>query len=197
MTLKTIIKNIIGIGAPNEFTDEKLRDRFSRDHNISIGLYSYGCFDRSRIDPNTTIGRYCSFARTAHIFNRNHGTAFLSTTPYLYNAALGFVADDTIPYESCEVSDDVWIGHNALITASARKIGRGAVVAAGAIVTRDVEPYTIVAGTPAVVIRRRFEKPTIERIESLRWWEWTIDELKDYVRANPNMVFTPATSTMP
>lgn len=197
MTLKAIIRRIMAGRQIDEFTDLNIRAAFAQRYNIDIGLYSYGCFDRSRVDPNTTIGRYCSFARTAHIFNRNHGTTYLSTTPYLYNATLGFVDSDTIPYDTCEVSDDVWIGHNALITASARKIGRGSVVAAGAIVTRDVEPYTIVAGAPAVAIRRRFEDTVIERIEGLRWWEWTIEELKDYTKANPDMVFTPTTSMTP
>lgn len=69
------------------------------------------------------------------------------------------------------IGHDVWIGHGAIVLAG-RSIGTGAVVAGGAIVTKDVAPYTIVAGNPARPIRRRFTEEIAERLQSLAWWDW-------------------------
>jgi virginiamycin A acetyltransferase len=176
----------------DEFVDLKIRALFKARYNIEVGLYSYGCFDRGRVDPNTRIGRYCSFSRTAVVLNRNHGVEFLAMTPYLYNANLGVVERDAFDYERCEIGDDVWLGHNAIVTPSARRIGRGAVLAAGAVVTKDVAPYAIVAGSPAVEIRRRFTPQIIEAIEGTRWWEWDVSELAERLKREPDMVLRPA-----
>jgi acetyltransferase-like isoleucine patch superfamily enzyme len=177
---------------PDEMVDLKLRAQFKARHNIEVGLYSYGCFDRGRIDPNTTIGRYCSFAPTAVVLNRNHGMQFIGTTPYLYNHGLGMVAKDAFDYQACEIGDDVWVGHNAIITPSVHRIGRGAVIAAGAVVTKNVAPYAIVAGNPAKELRRRFSPPVIEAIEASRWWEWDVAELRRRLHEDPGFVLSPS-----
>jgi len=190
MKLKSVIRRIV-FGRPNEFSDVKLRAQFERDYGIRVGLYSYGCFDRARIDPNTTIGRYCSFAPTAQVFNRNHGMNYIGTTPYFYNSSLGIVQKDAVEYETCEIGDDVWIGHNASILPSARKIGRGAVIAAGALVTRDVPPYAVVAGSPAKVVKFRFDDDTIKKIEESGWWLWDLSELRRRVAEGDEMIFAP------
>ena len=75
-----------------------------------------------------------------------------------------------------ETGNDVWIGHGAIIKPGV-KIGHGAVVAAGAIVTRDVPAYAIVAGVPAKFMRWRFEPKISARIISLAWWDWEHDRL--------------------
>ena len=71
-----------------------------------------------------------------------------------------------------------WIGHAAIIKPEV-KIGHGAVVASGAIVTKDVAPYTIVAGVTAQPIRRRFSEQVSERLLALAWWDWNHDRLRD------------------
>lgn len=190
MTLKGLARRL-GL-TPDEFTDLKLRARFARQHAINVGLYSYGCFDSTRIDPNTTIGRYCSFARTAVVLNRNHGVDFLAMTPYLFNASLKLVDRDVFEYAPCEIADDVWVGHNAVIAPSCRSVGRGAVIGAGAVVTRDVAPYAIVAGVPAREVRRRFAPSVIDQIEATRWWDWDLDELRRRLRDEPELVYRPA-----
>lgn len=172
-----------------ERISQSLRDKFARKYNIVVGLYSYGWADRSRVDPNTTIGRYCSFAENVVILNRNHPPEFISTTPYLYNASLGMVPADRAQYLSCEIGDDVWIGRNAAIAPSCRKIGRGAIIGAGAVVTKDVEPYTVVAGVPAAKIRDRFKPEVVEQIQASRWWEWSLEELQKNIEENPDLVF--------
>jgi serine acetyltransferase len=71
----------------------------------------------------------------------------------------------------------VWIGHGVVILAG-RKIGTGAVIAAGAVVSKDVEPYTIVGGVPAKEIGRRFPKVIANQIEELAWWNWDHETLR-------------------
>lgn len=175
----------------NQFESTWLRQFFKATHGISAGLYSYGCFDPVRISRGTVIGRYCSFSSSCRLLNGNHGLDFLSLHPYLYNTSLGIVEKETIKRTSFVVEDDVWIGENALILPSAERIGRGAVIAAGAVVTRPVQPYEIVGGVPATTIRFRFDPWTIERIEETKWWLWSKAELKTRLRENPNLIYGP------
>lgn len=72
----------------------------------------------------------------------------------MYNSSLNFVLKDTIDFQDLVIEDDVWIGHNAIILPSVSKIERGAVIAAGSIVTKNVKKYSIVAGNPAVEIKK-------------------------------------------
>jgi virginiamycin A acetyltransferase len=175
----------------DEFESVELRRFFIDRYGISIGLYSYGCFDPTRIPKNTQIGRYCSFAPTAYVFNGNHGLSFLSLHPYLYNPALAVVERETIERSICVFEDDVWVGHNAIVLPSVHRVGRGAVIAAGAVVTRDVPPYAVVAGNPATVKRYRFEPNVISQIEMTRWWTLGREELARWVKQKPELVYGP------
>jgi virginiamycin A acetyltransferase len=192
MALPRLLGRIRRLWAADEFTSLKLREEFESKYGIVVGLYSYGCFAPGRIDRNTTIGRYCSFAQTSVVLNRNHPTDFLSTTPYLFNSRLGMVEVDAFPYSQCEIGDDVWLGHNSVVTASARRVGRGAVIAAGAVVTQDVAPYTIVAGVPARVVRQRFADDVIEKVEATRWWEWDLGRLRQELASRPELLLRPS-----
>lgn len=174
-----------------ELTSAALRDRF-RARGIEIGLYTYGCFSAERIGKRSTIGRYCSFADTARIYTRNHGVGFLGLTAYLYNPALGVVDEDKIEHVPIAIGDDVWLGHNAIVLPSASSIGRGAVVGAGAVVTKPVPAYAIVGGNPARVIRMRFEPDVIAAIEATRWWEKAPDDLRRMIAEDPTLMFAPA-----
>lgn len=174
-----------------QLQSETLRARFEAQ-GLTVGLYSYGCFDPARFPPGVTVGRYCSFAPTSQVFLRNHGTDFLGLTAYFYNERLGVVPETTIPPRTLEISDDVWIGHNAVILPGVGTIGRGAVIAAGAVVTKPVPAYAIVAGNPGRVIRLRFESHVINKIEATRWWTKSPAELRNLARDNPDLVFKPA-----
>lgn len=103
--------------------------------------------------------------------------------PFFYFSRLGLVKQDTIPAASdnpLDIGDDVWIGDRVTILSGCRRIGRGAVIAAGAVVTRDVPAFAIVGGVPARLIRMRFDPEQIARIENTRWWERDIaDIVKD------------------
>jgi acetyltransferase-like isoleucine patch superfamily enzyme len=176
----------------NEFKSVRLRKYFLEEYDINIGMYSYGCFDQNRIAKGTVIGRYCSFAQTAVIFNGNHGLKFLTTHPFTYNSDLGMVEKETIQRSHCIVSDDIWIGHNAIILPSVTSIGRGAVIGAGSIVTKNVPAYAVVAGNPAKLIKYRFSPEIIEKIENTEWWKKDEDELKNLILSLPNLIYNPA-----
>jgi len=191
--IKAILKKIyLRHLMKDEFNSLKLREYFQRTHNIKIGLYSYGCFDLKRIPKGTTIGRYCSFSPTSAIFSGNHGLTYLTLHPYIYDPALGFVTSEKIKRNHCIVEDDVWFGHNSIITPSVTRVGRGSVIAAGAVVTKDVPRYAIVAGNPAKVIKYRFDDELIEKIENSKWWKMDNLSLKQLMNSKPDKVYFPS-----
>jgi len=90
--------------------------------------------------------------------------------------------NDTLFFEErcakiTSIGHDVWIGHGAVIQAGVQ-IGNGAVVGSNAVVTKDVPPYAIVAGVPAKVLRFRFPQEIIEQLETLKWWDWEDEKIR-------------------
>lgn len=173
----------------NEYESTALRSYFSEKYGIKVGLYTYGCFDRWRIPPGSTIGRYCSIAKSARVLNANHPIQAISTHPYLYDPAFGVVQESHVVETRIVIEDDVWLSHNAVITPSCKRIGRGAIIGAGAVVTGDVPPYAIVAGVPAKIIRYRFDQARIDEIEKSRWWEQDKAGLKRLVTEKKAFAF--------
>lgn len=188
---RRVYKFVWAVLRRREMSSRLLRLSLMKFHGVSVGMYSYGCFDPKRIGRGTSIGRYCSFASTSYRFNGNHGLQFLSLHPYLYNIRLGMVNKEMIVRSHCVIEDDVWLGHAALILPKVKLIGRGSVIAAGAVVTKDVPKYAIVAGNPAKVIKYRFDAATIERIENTRWWLKSKDEIAMMINENPELLYRP------
>ena len=174
------------------------------DPNISVGDYTiYNDFLRDPTEfvrnnvlyhypingDRLVIGKFCSIACGAKFLftSTNHTLKSLSTYPF----PIFYEAWDTSVSEITEARDnrgdivigsDVWIGYEAVILSGVR-IGDGAIVAARAVVTRDVPPYTIVGGVPARPIRRRFGKETISRLLALRWWDWPPERIAQNLAA--------------
>lgn len=131
----------------------------------------------SRLNP-IIIGKYCSIARGSTIQEYNHNSMSLST--YMINSKiLGENIDlDIYSKGPIIIGNDVWIGTHVVIL-SGVKIGNGAIIAANSTVVNDVEPYSIVAGSPARKIKQRFDKNTIDKLEDLKWWDKDDDWLRD------------------
>jgi carbonic anhydrase/acetyltransferase-like protein (isoleucine patch superfamily) len=94
------------------------------------------------------------------------------------------------------IEDDVWISHNVTVTPGCKHIGRGAIIGAGAVVTRDVPAYAVMAGQPAKKIRDRFDAETIAAIEASRWWELDKDGLRALVSQHHDAAYAPSAATL-
>ena len=146
-----------------------------------IGINSY-VVRGSYVNPDKVkIGKYCAIAYGVVIGLDNHPIQHLSSHGF------SCTADPTHMYSALDVpahrlrpnaakgkaivGNDVWIGRNAIVMGGVR-IGDGAVVGAGAVVTKDVPPYAIVAGVPARIIRYRFDEATVSRLLASRWWDY-------------------------
>ena len=196
--VRSIIDRLmVRIHGRDEYETRALRRYFRRTYGIDIGLYTFGAFDRWRVPPGTRIGRYCSIARTARFLDANHPIDTLSSHPFFYLGGMGVIATDRITLRPQIVEEDVWVGHNATIGATCHRIGRGAVVGAGAVVTRDVPPYAIVVGMPARVVRYRFDPETIAAIEASQWWTLDKEDLAEVVREAPEFALHPSPESAP
>ena len=152
------------------------------DHSVQLGAFSYAV---SGYYFATKIGRYVSIGENVQIGRHSHPIDFASTSPVLYlgeNASLSTSILDTLQSDSSRIKlphgrtptllketnigNDVYIGHGAMVMPGV-KIGDGAVVGAMSVVTKDVPPYTVVAGSPARVIRDRFSNTLIEKLIQL------------------------------
>ncbi len=156
--------------------------RGSRVAHSVIGDYSY-C-DRCCDIANADVGKFSNIASFVRIGATDHPLDRASLHHFMYRSASYWddAADDAdwFAHRSARravIGHDTWLGHNAQIKPEVT-VGHGAVVASGAIVTRDVAPYTIVAGIPAKPVRRRLPAEVAERLMALAWWEWNHAELR-------------------
>lgn len=135
------------------------------------------------------IGKFCSIACGAKfIFNcANHTLKSLSTYTFplffeewdLSKSDIGLAWDNK---GDIVIGNDVWIGYDAVIMAGVT-IGDGAIIGARAVVTKDVEPYAIVGGVPAKEIRKRFSPEIVEKLQSLKWWNWPTEKIRRSIPA--------------
>ncbi|WP_441240369.1 chloramphenicol acetyltransferase [Tardiphaga sp. 768_D3_N2_1] len=149
---------------------------------VTMGDYSYVVNDGQI--TYTTIGKFCSIAAMIRINPGNHPMHRATQAHFTYRASAYFPgeSDDADFFawrreHPCTIGHDVWLGHGAIVLPG-RKIGTGAVIAAGAIVTKDVAPYTIVAGNPARPVRRRFSETVEDGLMELAWWDWEHEMLR-------------------
>lgn len=175
--LRPIVLSLVQKLEGGEFYSPTLRLIFKDYHKIEVGMYSYGCFTPDYINSLTRIGRYCSFAEGVCIFNGNHPLEHQSLHPFFYNPVFGYIGEEKIKRRQIEIGHDVWVGRNAIITPSVKKIGNGAVIGAGSVVTKDVPDFAVVAGNPARIIKFRFDPETIAAMNQSQWWLKDIQEL--------------------
>ncbi len=163
--------------------------RFSKIYNCSVGFASY--IGSSCSLNRLAIGRFCSIGSNVCVVFGSHPTSFVSTHPAFYSPrnCTGLFFNGNLNYEElkyvdhneqffAKIGNDVWVGNNTLILQGV-EIGDGAIVAAGSVVTKNVEPYSIVGGVPAKIIRYRFDEETIKKMLKLSWWNKDVEWLKE------------------
>lgn len=126
------------------------------------------------------IGKYCQIGAYVAIHATNHPINYPST--YINYRLLNGELSKNKTCEPVIIGNDVWIGHGAIILAGVN-VGDGAIIGAGAVVTRDVEPYSIVAGNPARIIRKRFSERIINELLDFKWWNKSpcdLNNLKEF-----------------
>lgn len=160
----------------------ELRSATARDllrrHGVEVGAYSYGaCLRLGGLPMGVTVGRYVSIATQVGVFRRNHPTERLSMHPAFYNPALGLLEDDDLPSAPLSIGHDAWLAHQCVVLPGCTRIGIGAVVGAGAVVTSDVPDFAVVTGNPARVRRLRFPDPVCAAVLASRWWELPVERL--------------------
>lgn len=175
--MKMIVANKTG-----GMQESRIIREFTKLHyNVNVDLYSYGgCFlPEFNNGGIVSVGRYCSFASNIHYFGANHPMDYVSMSPYFYNSTFSEGVND-VERSHLQIGHDCWIGYGVIITSKCKFIGNGAVVAAGSVVTKDVPPYAVVAGSPARILRYRFDADTCAMLEASRWWEKTPEECLEY-----------------
>lgn len=158
------------------------------ERNTTIGDCTYVSAGTT-VDSNVHIGKYCSIARNVFIAPGVHAIQYVTTHPILFNPywrnELDMIEKEKYDTkigkeeEHTYIGNDVWIGLNAIIMRGIT-IGDGAVIGAGSIVTKDVEPYSVVVGVPAKHIKYRFEQEEIEKLQNMetKWWDLSKEELE-------------------
>ncbi|MEO0443317.1 MAG: DapH/DapD/GlmU-related protein [Pseudomonadota bacterium] len=150
--------------------------------NTCFDDYSYISDDSDVI--NTHIGKFCSIAAHTRINPGNHPLSRVAMHHFTYRASrYGFGEDEQNFFQwrasqPVKIGHDVWLGHGAVVLAGVT-IGNGCAIGAGAIVTKDVEPYTIVVGNPGKPLRKRFSDALIHGLEALAWWDWPAELLAE------------------
>lgn len=147
-------------------------------NGVSLGDYSY--LNAGSLVLSGTIGRFCSFSYACKVGMPEHPTNWMSTSPFLYGdenvlGLPGLWNDTSAPPL---IGSDVWLGAGCIVLQGV-SIGHGAIVAAGAVVTKDVPPYAIVGGVPAKVLKYRFPAEAVQDLLASQWWDLPFDRLKN------------------
>lgn len=146
------------------------------DINRYVDIAGPGTIIVARVN-RVSLGAFTSIGQNVSIQESNHN----------YNRILNGCIDHLIGEDSGNefiskgnivIGEDVWIGSNTVIL-SGVNVGRGSIIGAGSVVTKDIPPYCIVGGNPAKVIRYRFSKKVISQIEQTQWWNWPLEKIKE------------------
>jgi acetyltransferase-like isoleucine patch superfamily enzyme len=185
-----LIHEIMKVGADSRIYHSTIRGPLYLNKNTQVGpdsdVGAWFGMNESCFIARATIGRYCAVGARTSINPFNHPTDWLSICEFQYHPR----SFDWVPeyrefdrlertpdmFQRVTIGSDVWTGHNVNVMGGVT-IGDGAVVAAGAVVTKDVPPFAMVAGVPATVKRLRFPEKTVERLLRVRWWDMELREL--------------------
>ncbi len=157
--------------------------RYNIIENSEIGRFSYT--GKNTIITSAVIGKFCSISWNVSLGAGNHDYNRTTTHAFLYDDRYNLKPKNISVYDLCSdhciIGNDVWIASGACVCRGVT-IGDGAVIAAGSVVTKDVDPYTIVGGVPAKQIKKRFDENTIKRMKSIPWWDLLVDVISKHFR---------------
>lgn len=180
-----VTSEFIEVGAFTYYDDEGRRGAFETT-NV---LYNYG-------PQKLIIGRFCAFAPGVQILMPGGDHPMIGPSTYPFTMFGGAWTEQTLETflstpakPDTVIGHDVWVGREATLMPGVT-IGDGAVIAARSVVTKDVEPYTVVGGNPARVIRTRFAPEEVRLLLEARWWDWPVEEITRH--AATIMAGTPA-----
>lgn len=170
--------------------DDTTIERCSLENNVVINRRSYvndskiGMYSYTGINSTinwSAIGKFCSFGRNVDIGGFDHDYKKVTTMPafrfFQLEQGGGKLLKTNYSKKYCEIGNDVWIAAGAQVLHKVR-IGDGAVIGGGAVVTHDVPPYAVAAGVPARIIALRCEEKWIDKLLELKWWDWPLEVIK-------------------
>ena len=148
----------------------------------------YSIIEKNAVIHDAVIGKFCEISWHCSIGGDNHNYKLPSIHHWYWNKSFGFEEDpnavggnnfkNKIVSEECVIGNDVWIGSGVTVNRKV-KVGNGAILASGTVVTKDVPDYAIVGGVPARIIKYRFDQATIKRLLNIQWWDWPHEALKE------------------
>lgn len=158
---------------------------------LEMGAFSYGYPLVHYYGENTKVrvGKFCSIAGGVEFFlGANHPLKFITTFPFDVKFAGRFTPTTaySISKGDINVGNDVWLGYGVTVM-SGVSIGHGAIIAAKSVVTRDVPPYAVAAGSPAVVKKKRFTDEQIAALLKIAWWDWPLEKILHHA----DQIFSP------
>jgi acetyltransferase-like isoleucine patch superfamily enzyme len=159
--------------------------------NRGVKIYDSNIDSFTYIGPNAEIvcadiGKFCSVANNCSIGLATHSLKNISSSP-IFTARKNGTGHSWVEKNSFEeikrvkIGNDVWIGTKVIIMGGV-KIGNGAIIGAGSIVTRDLPDYSIAVGVPAKVKKFRFDKPIIDKLQEINWWDFPEEKLKEKIK---------------
>ncbi len=174
--LKNIIKSPQIIVGDYTYYDDP-EDIYNFEKNV-LYLFEF-------MQDKLIIGKFSQIASGVRFIMNvaNHAMDGVSTYPFkVFGGAWSDASMNVVSKGDTVIGNDVWIGNSATIMQGV-KVGHGAIIGTNSLVTKDVEPYTIVGGNPARIIRRRFDDEIIEFLLRLSWWDWTVEKITDNLTA--------------
>ena len=146
--------------------------------DVTVGRHTYGNPNIANYVPGSKIiiGNFTSIGGNVSILlGGEHNIDYATTFPF--DILWLSKSHPKVFQKTTIIGNDVWIGHGAIILGGV-KIGDGAIIGAGTVVSKDVEPYAIIIGNPMKCLRKRFSDDIINALLKIKWWEWSDDKIR-------------------